>query len=200
MWVVLFLRALLFCLGVWGFGGLGGGGCAWVFFVPSVPCFVPCGGCIWLRLFVNLRMRSEWLPVIEMLKKRGGKLGVVGSRDWDRRVRIFSFVSELDRNVVVVSGGCRGVDEMVRGAVAFYKLKFEELPADWGRLGESAGPVRNEALVRSGIGVLVVFLSKYGKYGSGSKDVMERACKFGVPVFIFDEERLVGSRVQLELF
>lgn len=190
----------VFGLGGWGVGGLGGGGCAWVFFVPSVPCFVPSGGCFWLRLFVNLRMRSDWPPALLKLLKKGCKVGIVGSRDWDLRVRIFAFVNILPVGCVVVSGGCRGVDKIVKDAAEFEGLEFKELEADWGKKDEAAGPIRNEVLVKCGLVALVVFLKGGSKYGSGSRDVMERACKFGVPVFIFDEEKMLGSRVQLELF
>ena len=145
-------------------------------------------------------MKKELPPEVRKLLGAGSVVGIVGSRDWVDRKVIFDFVGGLYVGTMVVSGDCRGVDRFVREAAAFFKMGFEGLPANWGKYGVGGGPVRNDVLVRFGLDVLVVFIKSNSVYGDGSSDVMRRACKFGVPVVIFNEKGLVSWRVQLSLF
>lgn len=50
-------------------------------------------------------------------------------------------------NIIIVSGGCRGVDAMAERYAKENNLKCEIHFADWNRFGKYAGPKRNEEMV-----------------------------------------------------
>ncbi len=50
-------------------------------------------------------------------------------------------------DICIVSGGCRGVDEMGERYAAERGYAVERHPADWKRYGRSAGPRRNREMV-----------------------------------------------------
>lgn len=77
-------------------------------------------------------------------------VAVVGSRDYPRLSDVDAAVRGLagiSPNVRIISGGARGVDSRVRLVARDAGLNFEEIPADWGVLGRSAGYERNRQLV-----------------------------------------------------
>lgn len=48
---------------------------------------------------------------------------------------------------VMRCGGCQGVDRIVYAHLAMLGLTAEQWPADWQRLGDPAGPLRNAAML-----------------------------------------------------
>lgn len=115
----------------------------------------------------------------------GARLAVVGSRDFPFPSLVESFIVDLPQGVCVVSGAGGVVDLAAAAAARLAGLPLQEFPASWARFGRGAGPVRNSALVASGLSALCVFLSSPGKPSAGSADVVRKARAAGIPVFVF---------------
>ena len=80
---------------------------------------------------------------------------------------------------VLVHGGARGADTIAAQCARELGWDIEEHPADWGRHGKKAGPIRNQEMVDTGVDVCVAFpLSD----SIGTFDCMRRAEKAMVPV------------------
>ena len=129
----------------------------------------------------------------------GARVAVVGSRDFPCPSLVESFVVDLPEGVCVVSGAGGVVDLTAAEAARMSGLALEEFPAAWGRYGRGAGMVRNRELVSSGLSVMVAFVCNPDRPSPGSKDVIGRARKAGVPVFIFGPAG-IPSPSQLQLF
>lgn len=56
-------------------------------------------------------------------------------------------------------------------------LAVEVHPADWGRYGKAAGPIRNQEMLESGIDLVIALPG-----GRGTADMVRRAEGAGVPV------------------
>jgi hypothetical protein len=79
----------------------------------------------------------------------------------------------------IAQGGARGVDAVAKRWAKAVDMPCEEHRADWGRLGKAAGPTRNARMLReSGASLVLAFPG-----GTGTKDMVERAKRAGVPVY-----------------
>lgn len=117
-----------------------------------------------------------------------GRVAVVGSRDFPSPLLVSEFVRSLPSGCVVVSGGSGVVDLEAAASARARGLEVEEFLADWKSFGRSAGPLRNRALVSSGLSFLVCFLSDPSSPSRGSASAVREARKAGVPVFLFGPE------------
>lgn len=96
------------------------------------------------------------------------KIAIVGSRDFPRLEWVRGFVDQIlhealraygklpatldelpavTRNLVILSGGARGVDSTAVERARMHKIFVEEIPAEWDRLGKGAGMIRNTEIV-----------------------------------------------------
>lgn len=83
-----------------------------------------------------------------------------------------------DRPVMtIVQGGAQGADECARQVAATQSFPCETFRAEWEREGKSAGPRRNQRMVKAGADLLVAFPG-----GRGTADCVKRARKAGIPV------------------
>lgn len=73
---------------------------------------------------------------------------VVGSRNFPRMSMVDDFMVLLPKDVLVLSGGARGVDSMAVLAAKDCGLTTAVIEADWTRYGKSAGPRRNVEMVK----------------------------------------------------
>lgn len=117
------------------------------------------------------------------------KYGVVGSRDFDNLKLVRDFVSRLNEDDVVVSGGARGVDKTAARAARSRGLHVIEHIPDWEKLGKSAGYVRNKDIVND-CDVLVAFWDGRSR---GTMHSILLARKAKKKVFIVDEEGTVTT-------
>ncbi len=80
-------------------------------------------------------------------------------------------------DLVIVSGGARGVDRLAEAVARVYSIEFEEFPAHWrngdGTFNRAAGFERNKRLVDA-VDMVVAFWD--GK-SSGTKNTIEIAQK-----------------------
>jgi hypothetical protein len=104
------------------------------------------------------------------------RIGVTGGRNFDD-IEVVHKTMRLLRveDPVLVHGGASGADEYCRLWAEAAGWKTEMFGADWDRFGKGAGPRRNQAMVNSGLGVLVAFPG-----GRGTEDMVRRAREAGI--------------------
>lgn len=105
-------------------------------------------------------------------------------KDIGQRDVIMSVLNDYPRHAKVIHGDCRGVDKFAsdhqfrRGGTA---LAF---PADWDKHGKAAGPIRNQKMLDEGKPDVVLAFHTDPMLGRGTRDMVRRAEKAGIPVFI----------------
>lgn len=87
--------------------------------------------------------------------------------------------------IVIIEGGAKGADSLARDYADIYDLGHIKYPAQWGKYGNKAGPIRNQQMLDEGKPDLVVaFHGKPREDGrrTGTQDMVSRAKKAGVKV------------------
>ena len=126
------------------------------------------------------------------------KILICGSRHWTNYDSIISAVQRLvvkygKENITIIEGGAPGADSLARQAAIECGISYKEFPADWGRFGRKAGPIRNQQMLdeldvtESGGQDMVVAFHEDIEKSRGTRDMVNRARKNGVPVYIMKE-------------
>ena len=116
------------------------------------------------------------------MSRDGLRVLVCGGRGYTDRARAYA---ELDRlvpdNSVIIVGGANGAYGLARD---WFFARIDRLsmidhyPAEWGKHGRAAGPIRNQRMLDEGKPDLVVAFPG----GRGTADMMARARNAGVNV------------------
>ena len=112
---------------------------------------------------------------------------VCGSREWNNLDLILERLSSLPPETILIHGGCRGADVMcgeVGKELGFNVLCF---PANWDQHGRSAGPKRNQTMLDEGKPELILAFHNNIESSRGTKDMLARAGKHGLPIEIIKE-------------
>jgi hypothetical protein len=105
---------------------------------------------------------------------------VCGGRDFDNYVLMAGVLSLFDWDPaydVIVAGAARGADALAANYAKTHNLNLEEYPADWNANGKTAGVIRNQQMLDTGIDLVIAFPG-----GKGTADMKSRARKAGVTV------------------
>lgn len=113
---------------------------------------------------------------------------VCGDRKWADEKTMEEFFKTLPKNTVIIQGGCRGADKMASRLAAKYGLVCSEYIALWDIYGKAAGPMRNEKMITDGFPDLVVAFHNDLEHSKGTKNMLERANKHGIPVKVIRSE------------
>ena len=110
------------------------------------------------------------------------KVVIAGSRDITDYDILLKAIKECPFKITEVISGCaRGVDTLAENFAEDYGLKLHLFPADWKRLRNAAGPIRNAQMADFADAVLCVWDGK----SPGTKDMMNQARKRGLPLYVF---------------
>ena len=110
------------------------------------------------------------------------KVVIAGSRDITDYDILLKAIKECPFQITeVISGRARGVDTLGEKFAEDYGLKLHLFPADWKRLRNAAGPIRNAQMADFADAVLCV----WDGVSSGTKDIMKQAKKRGLPLYVF---------------
>lgn len=105
-----------------------------------------------------------------------------GSRDWSDCEAIRRELRSLPAGSIVIEGGARGADRIAREEARSLGLHVASVPALWSRFGRSAGPRRNEAMLRLRPDVVHAFT-----LGTrGTAHIIAAAERAGVEVVVHD--------------
>ena len=113
----------------------------------------------------------------ELKNKKDFRLVVAGSRDFNNYDMLCSALDEVigelkaEYNVTIVSGTANGADKLGEKYAEKHGLKIERHPANWGRYGRGAGPIRNAEMVKSSDGVIVFWNGE----STGAKNIIDCA-------------------------
>lgn len=101
--------------------------------------------------------------------------------------QIIMELKALPKYSLVLHGGCKGVDLYVDQLAKQMGIKCKRMDADWST-GRSAGPIRNEQMLKERPNIIFAFHPDI-MYSKGTRDMMTRGYKSGVPVYIHDLKR-----------
>ncbi len=109
---------------------------------------------------------------------------VSGSRWYSDYQKILSVISSLDIDLLI-AGACRGADTLAVRAARQCGIRYVEYLADWEKFGKSAGPKRNQQMLdMEKPDLLLVFHDDLAR-SKGSRDMLFRVVKAGIPYRIF---------------
>lgn len=101
---------------------------------------------------------------------------VCGGRDFSDRALLFLTLNNVLRScrpsdICIIHGSARGADSLAAEYAKSHHFSESPYPADWKSFGRSAGPVRNEKMLREGKPDLIVAFPG----GKGTADMTARA-------------------------
>lgn len=113
-----------------------------------------------------------------------------GDRNWDNEDRIrevlTAYKEAYNGDMIVVDGAAKGADYLGNKVAEELGIKTERFPAAWNQLGKRAGPIRNQEMLDSGLSFVLAFHEDI-ESSKGTKDMIARARKRGVPVYLFEQ-------------
>ena len=119
------------------------------------------------------------------------KIVIAGDRYWDddklrKRIRLLllKLIKEC-QDLVVITGGCRGVDTAAYETALDLGIETLVFKPDWGKYGRSAGPIRNRLMLDEEPSYLHIYHSDINN-SKGSKDIMKQAQTRGISVIIHE--------------
>ena len=116
---------------------------------------------------------------------------VCGSRHWTNVERIRRILAALPSDTVIVHGACQGADMIADTVAKQLGMETEPYPADWGRYGRSAGPIRNKQMLDAGTGMVIAFHNGLMQ-SKGTKNMVKMArdanvhVKYATDDFVWD--------------
>lgn len=108
-----------------------------------------------------------------------------GSRYWKDRVKIRieleRLLDEVEEFFTIIQGEARGADTLAREEAVDLGINVESFPAQWEAFGKAAGPMRNQAMLDSGVDLVIAFHEDLSA-SKGTLDMVRRSRKAGVEV------------------
>jgi len=116
------------------------------------------------------------------------RLLVCGDRKWERREYLFGVLDGIHASQevsAVIEGEAHGADRLAAEWGRGRDILVLPFPADWAQHGRAAGIIRNNAMLKWGHPELVVAFHPDITHSKGTGDMVARARKAGVDVWIF---------------
>jgi len=110
-----------------------------------------------------------------------------GDRNWRRKDIIRRELEKLPKGTTIIEGECRGADCLSRIVALELGFKVERFPAKWRVYGRAAGPIRNQQMLDEGNPDLVLAFHGAIEKSQGTRDMIRRAKKRGIPVHLIQE-------------
>ena len=113
------------------------------------------------------------------------RLVVAGSRGFDSYARLSE---ELDKylagkeKVTIISGTARGADRLGEQYAQEHGYRIEQVPAQWAKYHQGAGPIRNKQMVKTADAVLVFWDNE----STGTRNIIECARAENIPCKIIN--------------
>lgn len=120
-------------------------------------------------------------------EERPVKVAIVGSRNFRHLELVRQFVRGLPVGTEVVSGGARGVDSTTDGVARSVGLPVKTFVPNYQRYQGKFAPLQRNAEIVAYLipdGRLVAF---WDGQSTGTRDVVRKAFKAGIPVTLYDE-------------
>ena len=111
------------------------------------------------------------------------RLLICGSRDWTDHNTIKSVLSNYSKEIIVITGGCRGADTIAENVAKNLGMTVQVFNADWKKYGRAAGPIRNQKMLEEKPDLVIAFHENLDN-SKGTKDMVNRARKAGIEIMI----------------
>jgi len=102
---------------------------------------------------------------------------IAGSRFIDNEKLVFAVIWNVIYNhfviTEIVSGGCKGVDQLAERFALQNEIKKTRFPADWNTFGKRAGPLRNSEMAKYADSLILIWDGQ----SRGSKSMLNEARK-----------------------
>lgn len=110
---------------------------------------------------------------------------ICGDRNWTDRDPIRGFLETLNPHEdIIIHGAARGADRIAGEEATIMGFRVLAFPADWRRLGRSAGPIRNREMADKGLPEMVVAFHDGIEQSRGTADMLTVAKKRGIPAMV----------------
>lgn len=128
-------------------------------------------------------------------RREGRRVLICGDREWTNYRRILACIQKAnatEKIQVVIQGECRGADLLGRRAAEAIGLSVLDggiacFPALWDSEGLAAGPIRNQRQLDEGKPTEVWAFHDRIEQSVGTKDMVNRALKVGLKVYLITE-------------
>lgn len=123
------------------------------------------------------------------------KVLVCGSRNWQDREAIgcaLKWLYEIGYTTVI-HGCCQGADTLAGELALELRMCIEEYPAQWGKYGRAAGPIRNKRMLNMGNPDLVIAFHNDMANSRGTKDMVNRAFNADVDCRVIDSASILDG-------
>jgi hypothetical protein len=111
---------------------------------------------------------------------------VCGGREWSNGESIRKALIDFNPRVVI-HGNCRGADKLAGIEAKKLGIEVVVFPAQWNRYGRAAGPIRNQQMLDEGEPEIVLAFHDDIAESVGTVDMVGRAMKAQLPVYMYDE-------------
>ena len=108
---------------------------------------------------------------------------ICGSRDWNNFRIIENFLMSLEKDTVIIHGGCRGADTIAGYISKQLGLEVVIFNADWG-MGKSAGPKRNQKMLDEGKPTKIVAFHEDIENSKVTKDMITKGSKANIEIIV----------------
>lgn len=102
---------------------------------------------------------------------------ICGDRNWTHRKIVADFFEcFLPKRTVIIQGGCRGADTIAKEEGEKQGYKVITVDAKWNKYGDSAGPRRNEEMMKMNPNWVIAF-HEHIENSKGTKHMLSLAKK-----------------------
>lgn len=104
-------------------------------------------------------------------------------------------IARRNRDIVVVHGGCPGVDESFNNACTSLGIAVEVRLANWPRTGTPTIGNRNRELIKPGGDLCIASHRSFGT-SRRTKDCVSQAIQADIPAFLIEDEQAIPIRLR----
>jgi len=113
---------------------------------------------------------------------------ICGDRNWTNFKVIENYILTLPLGTIIIEGDCRGADKISGYLARQHGFNVVRVSAKWEKYGLAAGPIRNQEMLDTYKPNLVVAFHNHIEDSKGTKDMIERASRYGIETKIIKEE------------
>lgn len=90
------------------------------------------------------------------------------------------------KNIKLISGHARGADTLAELYAAEKEIPIQVFPAEWGKYGKAAGPIRNKAMLEYAKEANPVVVAFWDGKSRGTGNMLKLAKDNGVEYYVFN--------------
>lgn len=113
---------------------------------------------------------------------------VCGDRNWVDKEAIRRELSTITNLEVVIEGEASGADSLAREVAEEMGVPVEKYPAEWGKYGKAAGPIRNTQMLDEGNPDLVLAFHNNIAESKGTKNMVKQSTSRGIKTKVVNRQ------------